>query len=138
MEESREYSKQTRELSYGHELYVAETPESAGPNLLRDEWEYVNGGDDGGVTWLVQRNKVACERITEHEVVWTMESGEELTEDEMSELSEEEQKERRDWPANGAGSGAAFVNSIQVGDRIGVWPRAKVSLSPPPHSMCLY
>ena len=119
--------EQTRAVPDIRQFYVVESPEVAGPYLLRDRWRYVEGGDDNGVTWLIQRNRVAKEQLGSYEVVWTAESGLEDVSDDMAESSEE-QKERKGWAMNGAGSGAGFVDSLQMGDRIGVWPRAKVRL----------
>jgi hypothetical protein len=130
-------------------FFLVENPESVVATLARGGWMYVPNeeNDDGEVTWLVQRNKTAAKHVIEHRVVWTAESTTvaehashvvatapdrsvtDLEEPAAASISTTPASLEEDsaWPADGAGNGKGFVDKIEIGDRIGLWARAKVS-----------
>jgi hypothetical protein len=101
------------------------------------------------MTWLVQRNKTAAKHIMEYRVVWmaepttvaerashvvvATEPDKPVTDPDgsvdtsISTLPDSVEEDSA-WPADGAGNGRGFVNKVEIGDRIALWARAKVSL----------
>jgi hypothetical protein len=86
----------------GHNPNILPSQLSQGGPKMKGGFELVKN-----LKWLVQRNRRGEKKFLEHTIEW--------------------KSECKDM-SDGAGSGRGFVDSLQRGDRIGVWPRAWVSL----------
>lgn len=97
-------------------FYLTTEPHREAHALGRGGWRFVENEADGGVVWLVQRNKVAQRDFLEHTIEWRDDDPEEG----------EEGEEEEEWAEDGKGNGRGFVASLERGDRIIIWARAMV------------
>jgi hypothetical protein len=93
--------------------YLGHNPNKL-PSQLSQGGPKIKGGFElvKNKQWLVQRNLCGGEEFLEHRIEWKSECTKDMSDK---------------WILDGAGSGRGFIDSLQRGDRIGVWPRAWVS-----------